>query len=328
MTETLTISWRGPLGVMLFCLNGVLSSSALAQDLPFSELTKLLHQVAVFGDHDHRLNEADFAASVGESKQTIHDRYAATGTITCGNYEGTAEVTVKNDTIVTAAHMFYDSGTCNPKGAPAEACVFSYTKIDGSSRKIKVKKMFDIGYKCPGTPDRKADWAVLKLESPADGVMPYQVPATGTENGSAVTYDLYAKPKPAKGFPVVFVAHSMDFYIKDASNRKIFPKHFQICEVRNVYSAFEPVYYLSDCDAAEYASGGGILDGNHENPILMGIHSSGWDTEKQLLQAIARGVPDKGEYNANSWADSFIPVAGGFYVRLKLRQANDWSEIL
>jgi trypsin-like peptidase len=316
MTGTLTIRWRGRLGVMLLCLNGVLSSSALAQDLPFSELTPLLHQVAVYGDHDHRLNEADFAASVGESKQTIHDRYAATGTITCGNYEGTAELAVRNDTIVTAAHMFYDGFSCNPSG-PADKCVFSYTKSSGASRTIKVNRMLDIGFKCPGTPDPRTDWAVLKLESPADGVTPYQLEARlpkGSDDGSRVVYaaPYQAKPKPAKGFSVVFVAHSMDFYIKDASNRKILPKHFQICEVRNVDSVFEPVYYTGDCDSAPGSSGGGILDGNHENPTLIGIYSSGWETEKQAQQAIDRGALDKGDYNANSWAGSFIPVAGNF----------------
>jgi hypothetical protein len=136
MTDTLTIGWRGPLGVVLLCLNGVISSSASAQQLPLSELTALLHPIAVYGDHDHRLNEADFAASVGELKQTIHNRYAATGTITCGNYEGSAEVTVKNDTIVTAAHMFYAGFTCAQDGH-AESCVFSYSRLDGTPRKLK-----------------------------------------------------------------------------------------------------------------------------------------------------------------------------------------------
>jgi hypothetical protein len=315
MTETLTIRWRGPLGVVLVCLTGVLSSSALAQQLPFGERSALVHRVAVYGDHDHRLNEAGFAASVGESKQTIHDRYAATGTITCGDREGTAEVTVKSDTIVTAAHMLYVDATCNPRG-PAERCVFSYTKSDGTPRTIKVKKMFDLGYKCPGTPDPYADWAVMKLESPADGVTPYQVETKpALENGSPVVFDLYqAKPKPAKGFSVVFVAHSIDFHIKDGSNRKIFPKHFQICEVRkHVNSEWDdPVYYYTDCDGAEYASGGGLLDGNHDNPILMGIDTAEWETDQQIQQAIDSGVPTKREYNEDSWTNAFTPVAGDF----------------
>jgi hypothetical protein len=176
MTEKRTITgWL--IGGSLF----LLSSPASAQKLPFSELTALLHPIAVYGDHDHRLNEADFAASVGESKQTIHDRYAATGTLTCETYQGTAEIVLKNDTIVTAAHMFFFGTTCNVRGS-AEKCVFSYTTFDGTSRTIKVKKMFDAGFKCRGIPksdgadlpDPKSDWAVLKLESSVDEVTPYQ----------------------------------------------------------------------------------------------------------------------------------------------------------
>jgi hypothetical protein len=300
MTDTLTIRWRGPLGVVLLCLNGILSSPAIAQQLPLGELTTLLHPVAVYGDHDHRLNEADFAASVGESRQTIHDRYAATGTITCGNYEGTAEVTVKNDTIVTVAHMFYSGFTCNTgDSVSADRCVFSYTNSDGTLSTKKVKKKFDDGYKCPGTPDPKQDWAVLKLESPADGVTPYQVESgsvRGLKNGSSV----------------VFVAHSKDWFSKSSSNRKIYPRHFQMCEVKNAYSVWEPVYYKTNCDGAEYSSGGGILDGNHATPILMGVNTANWETDKQLQQAIDSGVPSKGEYNENSWTNAFTPVAGDF----------------
>jgi hypothetical protein len=192
MTETLTIRWRRRLGVVLLCLNGILSSSAPAQQLPFSELTALLHQVAVYGDHDHRLNEADFAASVGESKRTIRERFAATGYFDCGEGPASAQVTVRNDIITTAAHTLYRRDSCVPKG-PVEKCVFSYTKNDGTPRHVLIRKLLGVGYWCPGTPDQKPaqklDWAVLRLESAADGVTPYQVeafPAKGLKNGSSV----------------------------------------------------------------------------------------------------------------------------------------------
>jgi hypothetical protein len=266
------------------------------------------------------LNEADFAASVGESKQTIHDRYAATGTITCGDFEGSAEVAVKNDTIVTAAHMFYLRITCNPRG-PADKCVFSYTNSNGASRTIKVKKMFDLGFKCPGIADPKQDWAVLQLEAPADGVTPYQVEAKATkalDERSRVVYvaPYQAESEPVKGLkngsPVLFVAHSIDWFTKSQSNGRFYPKHFQKCEVKNAYSLWEPVYYKTNCDGAEYSSGGGLLDGNHDNPILMGIFSSNWETGQQLQQAIDSGIPTKGEYNENSWTNAFVPIAGEF----------------
>jgi hypothetical protein len=319
MTDTLTIGWRGPLGVVLLCLNGVLSSTASAQQPPFSDLTALHHPVAVYGDHDHRLNEADFAASVGESKQTIHDRYAATGIIFCGNADATAEVIVKNDTIVTAAHVFYFGNGCNPRG-PADKCVFSYTKSDGASRTIKVMKMLEQGYKCPGTPDPTTDWAVLNLESPADGVTPYRVESKTLQKALAPTgFEPYqVKPNPPKGFPVVFVAHSADFFIKGKS-KNVYPKHFEKCEVKNVYSEWgsDPTYYKTDCDGAEGSSGGGIVDGNHDNPILMGINAANGETDKQLHQAIDSGIPNKGEYNEHSWANEFIPVAGDFLRAIK-----------
>jgi hypothetical protein len=167
-----------------------------------------------------------------------------------------------------------------------------------------VKRLFEEGFKCPSNADPKQDWAVLKLESPADGVTPYQVES-----------DLAKAPK--NGSPAMFVAHSKDWFSKGKSDRKIYPRHFQMCQVKNAYSVWEPVYYKTDCDGAEYASGGGLLDGNHDNPILMGVFSSNWEMEQQLQQAIDSGVPTKGEYNENSWTSAFIPVAGDFLRAMK-----------
>ncbi|MGZ3723084.1 MAG: hypothetical protein ACXVA9_09150, partial [Bdellovibrionales bacterium] len=160
----------------------------------------------------------------------------------------------------------------------------------------------------PATPD--LDWAVLRLDMPAVGVSPYAVEAS-----------------PAKGLKehakVTFVAHSMDFWRKDASGNKIFPKHIQKdCEIQKVYSSFEPIYYGADCDAASFASGGSLLN---ELPngqvILSGILKGGPGTEEQDEQSRETGEKLMGPYADRTYAGYYIPVAGDF-----LRAINKAAE--
>ena len=174
----------------------------------FQDFRNFIREVAVFGNVEHRKTVPEFAAATGQRAEDVQKKYSATGTLICSGREGSAQVTLKDNIITTAAHTLFDSVTCVQKSAPSD-CVFMLRGSGGDLQKIKVKELKATGYKCPAVPTPDLDWAVLSLETPAKNVSPYGVespPVKGLLAGDQVT----------------FVAHSVDFWRKDSGGQKNF----------------------------------------------------------------------------------------------------------
>jgi hypothetical protein len=65
----------------------------------------LVQPVGIFGDPDRRTEE-QFAHENGIPLAEVQAHYAATGILTCGQRELTANLVLVNDLIVTSAHGF------------------------------------------------------------------------------------------------------------------------------------------------------------------------------------------------------------------------------
>ena len=74
-------------------------------------------------DEDGRMTEEEYAAAKGVPPDVVRSRFAATGKLKCGKYEGTAQLTGDNQTITTSAHMFTNRENCQSLVGP-ESCKF------------------------------------------------------------------------------------------------------------------------------------------------------------------------------------------------------------
>ena len=84
-----------------------------------------IHKVVVFG-RDSRRTVEEFAASEKLSAPDLRRKFAASGLIECGGAHGAGQLTLTDDLITTAAHVFFDE-----KGAPrAKNCTF-VNEVDG-----------------------------------------------------------------------------------------------------------------------------------------------------------------------------------------------------
>jgi hypothetical protein len=285
----------------------------ISQFTDLEDLRDMIVKVAVYGTAEHRKTEQELADATGEKVGDIHERYSSTGTLVCAGNEGSAQVTLKNNIITTAAHMFFEEKTCKRIASPSD-CVLTLKSLSGAEQKIKVKEQVKdgMGFKCPTIPTGDLDWAVLRLDGAATGVQPYTVeelPGKGLAEGTAVT----------------LVAHSIDFWRKDSSGNKVFPKHIQRnCHITKVYGAWEPGMYKGDCDATGFSSGGSILVEGAKGPILSAIFSGQNETREQEYQSLNReekdskgrltgkGVPNIAPYNLDTWSGYYVAVTGNF----------------
>lgn len=154
------------------------SKHQLTQEEPLADT------IAIFGDDDRRTEE-QFALENKMSLSEVQNRYAATGILTCEGSELTANLTLVNNLVVTSAHGFNSSSTCEQESKPS-SCTFS-VKIGNVTKKQRVQKLMASGFRCPARPANGDDWAVLKLENKIEGVMPYSVTGQLVDEESRVT---------------------------------------------------------------------------------------------------------------------------------------------
>jgi hypothetical protein len=112
--------------------------------------------VAVYGDEDRRRTEEEFAKDVAESLATIHNRFAAAGTLSCTGsrpcdghpekrcpitIDGSAQLTVGADVITTANHTLIEMESCDII-AKAEDCTFTIT-AQRKTQAIRVQSLIN-----------------------------------------------------------------------------------------------------------------------------------------------------------------------------------------
>ncbi|MGH6801503.1 MAG: trypsin-like peptidase domain-containing protein, partial [Methylocella sp.] len=133
--------------------------------------------VVVFGKNSRRSVE-EFAAEQKLNAAELRSRFAGSGVIECGDAHGAGQLTLANDLVTTAAHVFFDE-----KGAPrAKVCFFS---IENHGKETKVP--INLGSIIAGSTNPYAvaavhDWAVAHLTHPVEGVTPYGLAAATRPN--------------------------------------------------------------------------------------------------------------------------------------------------
>ena len=224
-----------------------LKSSDAAIDAP-----NQIVPVVVFGQNARRLPDA-FAAEHGLDPDEVTREHVASGLIQCGNAHGAGQLTLADDVITTAAHVFYDEN-----GMPrADACSFK-VMIDGRESQVPIDLSSIVaGSTRPYDVAVSHDWAVARLTRPVLGVRPYGLASDIHDNE-----------------PVTFVARG---HIDWGGARAL---SMQDCLLHDQLSptAEEGTREFSfDCDTGDGASGGALMfdrDRSRIGAILVGWRSN------------------------------------------------------
>ena len=99
--------------------------------------------------------------------ESMRGQMSATGLVRCGPATGTAQLTVRNDVITTAAHVLIDQN-----GKHRTGCVFEPIMAGGGPVAIETGSI-RAGSTMPLSERATRDWAVARLVTPVKGATPY-----------------------------------------------------------------------------------------------------------------------------------------------------------
>jgi hypothetical protein len=199
---------------------------------------RLATPVVVFGA-DARATIETFAMQRRLDPGLLRRRYAGTGIVHCGASHGSGQLTVADDVITTAAHVFYDRNG----GLRADSAHCRFVVDTGGqeiSTAIELKSLI-VGSTNPYNEDAVHDWAVAKLARPVREAEPY--PLAPETRESART-------------PVLFVSRgAIDWQAGQKTS-------MQDCRLRDdLANGAEGTREFSfDCAAGIGGSGSGLFD--------------------------------------------------------------------
>lgn len=207
--------------------------------------------VVVFGQDARRLPRA-FAEGHSLDTAEVVRSHVASGLIQCGNAHGAGQLTLTDDVVTTAAHVFYDEN-----GVPrSRVCTFDIVynghdlrvPIDMESIVAGSTKPYDVAV--------AHDWAVARLTHSISGVRPY-----------GIAGNIHSDE------PVTFVARG---HIDWGEARQM---SMQDCLLHDQLSQGEEGTreFAFDCDTGDGASGGALMfDNDHSRigAILVGWRSN------------------------------------------------------
>ncbi len=208
-----------------------------------------LHKVLVFGRNSRRTVE-EFAGEQKLDASDLRRKFAASGLIRCGHAHGAGQLTLTDDLLTTAAHVFFDED-----GAlRAKTCTF-INEIDGHEVTTKIDLSSIVaGSKNPYAVAGVHDWAVARLTRPVTGAQPYGLAGTESPN-----------------MPVEFVARGQVDW------RKGREMSMEKCALHDQLSAGEEGTreFSFDCETGDGGSGGALIVGEKGDP-LVGAILVGW----------------------------------------------------
>jgi hypothetical protein len=250
-----------PFGLFSAGISFSLLSSASAAPLMFEVSTPPIVQnvtpVVVFGKNSRRTVD-EFAAENRLNPAVLYRTYAASGLIECGNLHGAGQLTLTDQVVTTAAHVFFDE-----KGVPtAKSCVF-VLETDGKLTSVPI----DLTTIVAGSTDPYAvaevhDWAVARLTRPIEGVQPYGIADT-----------------PSANLPVEFVARGhIDWGEGHRLSMEKCHLHDQLAVGKEGTREF-----AFDCDTGDGASGGAVL-AQTEKPEITAV-LVGWTSNRPFHAA-------------------------------------------
>ena len=232
----------------------VSAPAVLAAPLPPSltaTRTESIVPVVVFG-HDSRRETEAFAAEHDLNDAELARNHQASGLIQCGNAHGAGQLTLSDDVVTTAAHVFYDEN-----GMPrARTCTFDIT-VAGHELRVPIDLASIVaGSTKPYDAAVSHDWAVARLTRSVSGVRPYGLATDIHEDA-----------------PVTFVSRG---HIDWGEAKHL---SFQECMLHDKISEGEEGTreFSFDCDTGDGASGGALMfdkDMARVGAILVGWRSN------------------------------------------------------
>lgn len=215
-------------------------------------------KVVVFGRNSRRTVE-EFASEEKLDPVKLHHEFAASGLIECGAAHGAGQLTLTDDLVTTAAHVFFDED-----GAPrAKSCTF-VNEVDGREVRTKIDLSSIVaGSKNPYAVEAVHDWAVARLTRPVIGATPYGL--AGSESPNT---------------PVEFVARG---HVDWGDGRKL---SMEKCALHDQLTVGEEGTreFSFDCETGDGASGGAVIVGDKGEP-LVGAVLVGWRSNKPFHSA-------------------------------------------
>ncbi len=256
------MSHRGRLGAVVVVSGLAISAQAVA--MPLIARPQAAHiadtqvtPIVLFGKGSRREVE-DFAARNKLDPKELKERFTASGLVECGIAHGAGQLTLADDVVTTAAHVFFDE-----RGAPrAKTCSFV---IESGRKQVKVP--IDLSSIVAGSKDPYAiaavnDWAVAKLSKPIAGVTPYALAGA-------------AKPRT----PVSFVARG---HIDWGEGRKLSMERCMLHDQLTVGPEGTREFSF-DCETGDGASGGAVVTDDAAPAI--GAILVGWRSNKPFRSA-------------------------------------------
>ena len=138
-------------------------------------MRRYVHAVSM--EFDRRISPADFARSAGIGTQELRGRYGSSGLIRCGEVVGSGQLTLRNDLITTAAHVFYD----NAGHLRSTSCTFEPIFSSGGRPVVIDPTSIKAGSVSPYDEPATRDWAIAQLTAPIQDATPYQLTPEGTD---------------------------------------------------------------------------------------------------------------------------------------------------
>jgi len=213
--------------------------------------------VVVFGRNSRRSVE-EFAAEQKLNAAELRTRFSGSGLVECGEAHGAGQLTLANEIITTAAHVFFDE-----KGGPrAKTCYFA---LENHGKEMRVP--IDLGSIVAGSTDPYAieavhDWAVARLTHPVDDVTPFSLADTAGPNT-----------------PVEFVARG---HIDWGDGRQLSMEKCRLHDQLAV-GAEGTREFSFDCETGDGASGGALVMA--PNKPAIGAILVGWRSNKPFRTA-------------------------------------------
>ena len=227
------------------------SLAAPLKPMPAAASALPVTPVVVFGQDARRLPQA-YAEEHALNARDLVRTHMASGLIQCGNAHGAGQLTLTDDVVTTAAHVFFDEN-----GLPrARTCTFELT-VNGAEVHVPVDlDSIVAGSTKPYDVEVTHDWAVARLTHGVAGVRPYAVATDVKENAS-----------------VTFVARG---HIDWGDAKKL---SMQDCALHDRLSAGAEGTreFAFDCDTGDGASGGALMfdrDMTRVGAILVGWRSN------------------------------------------------------
>ncbi|WP_159730620.1 trypsin-like serine protease [Methylosinus sp. Ce-a6] len=205
-------------------------------------------KVLVLGS-ERRASADQYATRQKLDAGSLKQAHAASGLIQCGRAHGAGQLTLANNVITTAAHVFYDE-----RGAKrARSCQF-VTDVDGKKRRVAIDMTSIVaGSAKPYAVKAINDWAVARLAQPLDDVKPYDL----------------ADP--------LAVEQTVEFVSRGHSDwRDAETMSFEACRLRAQTNQLKggAREFAFDCGTGDGASGGAVLAG--EPRMKLGAILVGW----------------------------------------------------